>query len=71
MALGCDIRIAAENAIFRQPEIKIGVIPGAGGTQRLLRLIGLGRAKELFFTGDPTDAHEAYRIRFGKQGHPG
>lgn len=62
LALACDIRIAAENAIFGQPEIKIGVIPGGGGTQRLPRIVGLGRAKELLFTGDPIDAHEAYRI---------
>jgi len=60
--LACDIRIATENAVFGQPEIKIGVIPGAGGIQRLPRLIGLGKAKELLFTGDPIDAHEAYRI---------
>jgi len=62
LALVCDIRIAAENAIFGQPEIKIGVIPGAGGTQRLPRMVGLGRAKEFLFTGDTIDAHEAYRI---------
>jgi len=62
LALACDIRIAAENATFGQPEIKIGVIPGAGGTQRLPRLVGLGRAKELLFTGDPIGAQEAYRI---------
>jgi len=62
MSLACDIRIAAENASFGQPEIKIGVIPGGGGTQRLPRLIGLGRAKELLYTGDSIDAQEAYRI---------
>lgn len=62
LSLACDIRIAAENAMFGQPEIKIGVIPGAGGTQRLPRLIGLSRAKELLYTGDPVDAQEAYRI---------
>ena len=62
LALACDIRIAAENAIFGQPEIKIGVIPGGGGTQRLSRLIGLGKAKELLYTGDSIDAQEAYRI---------
>ncbi|HDL08587.1 MAG TPA: enoyl-CoA hydratase/isomerase family protein, partial [Desulfobacteraceae bacterium] len=61
-SMACDIRIAAENARFGQPEIKIGVIPGGGGTQRLARLIGLGRAKEMLFTGDPIDAEEAYRI---------
>ena len=62
LALTCDIRIAADNAVFGQPEIKIGVIPGGGGTQRLPRLIGLGRAKELLYSGDPIDAQEAYRI---------
>jgi len=62
LALACDLRIAAENAIFGQPEIKIGVIPGGGGTQRLPRLVGLGRAKELLYTGEPIDAQEAYRI---------
>jgi enoyl-CoA hydratase len=62
LALACDIRIASENAIFGQPEIKIGVIPGGGGTQRLSRLIGLGKAKELLYTGDSIDAQEAYRI---------
>jgi enoyl-CoA hydratase len=62
LALACDIRIAGENAQFGQPEIKIGVIPGGGGTQRLPRLIGLGRAKQLLFTGELIDAREAYRI---------
>ena len=62
MALACDIRIAAENAIFGQPEIKLGVLPGGGGTQRLTRLISVGKAKEMLFTGDFIDAHEAYRI---------
>ncbi len=62
LALACDLRIVAENALFGQPEIKIGVIPGGGGTQRLPRLIGVGRAKELLYTGDPIDAQEAYRV---------
>ena len=62
LSLACDIRIAAENAMFGQPEIKIGVIPGGGGTQRLTRLIGVGRAKEMLYTGDPIDAQEAYRV---------
>jgi enoyl-CoA hydratase/carnithine racemase len=62
LALACDFRIAASNAMFGQPEIKIGLIPGAGGTQRLPRLIGQGRAKELLYTGNSIDASEAYRI---------
>lgn len=71
MALACDLRIAAENALFGQPEIKIGVIPGAGGTQRLPRLIGLGRAKEMLYTGEPIDAQEAYRIGLVNKVVPG
>ena len=62
MALACDIRLAAENALFGLPEIKIGLIPGGGGTQRLPRIVGNGVAKELLFTGDFIDANEAYRI---------
>lgn len=62
LALACDIRIAAENAIFGQPEIKLGVLPGGGGTQRLTRLISIGKAKEMLYTGDVIDAQEAYRI---------
>ena len=62
LAMACDIRIAAENARFGQPEVNLGVIPGFGGTLRLARLVGKGRAKELIFTGDMVDAQEAYRI---------
>ena len=62
LALACDFRLAADNARFGQPEIKVGIFPGAGGTQRLPRLIGMGRAKELVFLGEPIDAAEAYRI---------
>ncbi|MCF6266812.1 MAG: enoyl-CoA hydratase-related protein [Desulfuromusa sp.] len=62
LALGCDIRIVAENVKFGQPEVNLGVIPGFGGTQRLARLIGKGRAMELIFTGAMVDASEAYRI---------
>lgn len=62
LAMACDIRLAAENAVFGLPEVSLGVIPGYGGTQRLPRLIGEGRAKELTFTASVVDASEAYRI---------
>ncbi len=62
LALACDLRLASSDATFGQPEIKVGIIPGAGGTQRLPRLIGMGRAKEMVFFGEPIDANEAYRI---------
>lgn len=62
LCLACDIRLAGENASFGQPEIRIGVIPGGGGTQRLPRLIGVGRAKELLYTGEIIDSAEALRI---------
>lgn len=62
LALACDLRIAAEDAQLGQPEILLGVIPGAGGTQRLTRLIGVGRAKELIYTGRFVAAEEAHRI---------
>jgi len=62
IAMACDIRIASDNATFGQPEVGLGIIPGFGGTQRLARLVGMGRAKELIFTCDSIDAAEAYRI---------
>jgi enoyl-CoA hydratase len=62
LALACDLRIASETAQLGQPEIKLGVIPLGGGTQRLPRLIGPARAKELMFLGDFIDAQEAHRI---------
>lgn len=62
IAMACDIRIASDNATFGQPETGLGIIPGFGGTQRLARLVGMGRAKEMIFTCDSIDANEAYRI---------
>ena len=62
ISMACDIRIASENALFGQPECGLGIIPGFGGTQRLARLVGMGRAKEMIFTCDNVDANEAYRI---------
>lgn len=63
LALACHIRIASENAKFGQPEVNLGIIPGYGGTQRLARLIGRGRAMELILTGNQIDAQEA--LHFG------
>lgn len=62
LSMCCDFRIAADTAKFGQPEIKVGLIPGAGGTQRLTRLVGLTKAKELVFLGENIDANEAHRI---------
>src|SRR5207237_9348969 len=61
-AMASTIRIAAENAKFGQPEVKLGVIPGGGGTQRLPRLVGKGRALELILSGEIITSKEAYRI---------
>ena len=62
LAMACDIRVATMRSKFGQPETGLGLIPGAGGTQRLSRLVGLGKAKELIFTGRIIDATEACRI---------
>jgi len=62
IAMGCDYRIAASNAKFALPEIKLGILPGAGGSQRMLHLVGATRALEMITTGDPIDAAEAFRI---------
>ncbi|WP_043884305.1 short-chain-enoyl-CoA hydratase [Caldanaerobacter subterraneus] len=62
LALACDIRIASRNAKFGQPEVGLGIIPGFGGTQRLPRIVGVSKAKELIYTGDMIDAEEALRI---------
>ncbi len=62
LALACDYRIASEKAVFGQPEILLGIIPGGGGTQRLSRLVGASRAKEMCLTGRQVRAEEALRI---------
>jgi enoyl-CoA hydratase len=62
LALACDIRIASDTAKFGQPELGLGIIPGAGATQRLPRVIGMGRAKHLILTGDIIDARQALEI---------
>jgi enoyl-CoA hydratase len=62
LALACHIRIASDKAKFGQPEVKLGTCPGYGGTQRLSRLIGKGRAIQLITTAEMIDAHEAYRL---------
>jgi len=62
LSMCCDLRVAGEGAKFGQPEVALGIIPAAGGTQRLPRLVGLGRAKELVLTGRVIDAREAERI---------
>lgn len=62
LALACDIRIATRRSKFGQPEVNLGLIPGAGGTQRLVRLVGPGRAKELIFSGAILTAEEAMAI---------
>ena len=62
LAMACHIRIASESAKFGQPEVKLGIVPGYGGTQRLPRLVGKGRALQLLMTGEMIDAAEAYRI---------
>src|SRR6267154_1210966 len=61
-AMACTIRIAVENAKFGQPEVKLGLLPGGGGTQRLPRLVGKGRALQLILSGEMISAQEAYRI---------
>lgn len=62
LALACDLRIASGSAVFAQPEINLGLIPGGGGTQRLTRLIGEGKAMEMILTGEMIDAQTAYQF---------
>lgn len=70
LALSCTLRIAGESARLGLPEIKLGVIPGSGGTQRLARMVGLGRAMEIVTLGEPIGAEEAYRIGLVNAVHP-
>ena len=62
LAMACTFRVASDNAVFGQPEVKLGIIPGYGGSQRLPRLVGKGRAMQILLTGDMVRADEAYRI---------
>ena len=62
LAMSCDIRYCSDNAVFGQPEVGLGITPGFGGTQRLVRVVGTGKAKEMVFTGQNIKADEAYRI---------
>lgn len=62
LALACDIRIAEDHAKIGLPEVNLGLLPGGGGTQRLPRIVGPSKAKEMMFTGDPLSAEEAYRL---------
>ena len=67
LALACDYRILGERAVFGQPEVLLGIIPGGGGTQRLPRLIGLSKAKEMMISGRQVKAEEALRIGLGDE----
>ena len=62
LASSCDIRVGSSKAKFGQPEVTLGIVPGFGGTQRLTRLVGRGKAKEMIATGTMVDAQEAYRV---------
>ena len=67
LSMACDIRIATKKSKFGQPEVNLGIIPGGGGTQRLQRLVGIGKAKQLIFTGEIISAEEAERIGLVQQ----
>ena len=70
LALACHLRLASDNAKFGLPEVRLGIIPGYGGTVRLPRLVGKGRALELILSGEMIDAQEAYRIGLVNRVHP-
>lgn len=70
LALVCDIRVAVETSVFSLPEVQLGIIPDLGGCQRLPRAVGIGKAKELIYTGKKIDAREALRIGLIQQIYP-
>jgi enoyl-CoA hydratase/carnithine racemase len=70
LALSCDVRLADETAVFSIPEVQLGVIPDGGGTQRLPKIVGVGKAKELIYTGRRIDAQEALRIGLVEHVYP-
>jgi enoyl-CoA hydratase len=70
ISMACDIRLASENAKIGQPEVSLGIIPGYGGTQRLARLVGAGKAKQMILTGDFISAAEAHRIGLVDEVYP-
>jgi len=70
ISMACDIRLASENALLGQPEVNLGIIPGYGGTQRLARLVGPGKARQMIFTGDFINAAEAHRIGLVDEVYP-
>lgn len=70
LALSCDLRVASDRARFGQPEINLGIIPGGGGTQRLTRLVGEGKAMQMILTGEMIDAQEAHRLGLVNEVYP-